>query len=278
MKRVALAAAVLACVTGASAAISSGEAARLTEAASVVRDMRTSIPADYWTRTQCIVVIPNLKKAAFFVGGEYGKGVMSCRAGDEWSAPLFMQLAKGSWGFQAGAQQVDLVLLVMNESGVQKLLQNKVTLGVDAAVAAGPVGRQAAAATDAQLKAEIISYSRAEGLFAGVDLSGGLLRPDEDAKPQRSCRRLEACHSPPRKGAGALGRNRRSPSRRPHRLPARTVASFARALSPFSSRSIGCWRNRRAPRSPRLERLGRIRRGSLSIASGSCKSASSWTT
>jgi lipid-binding SYLF domain-containing protein len=142
-------------------------------------------------------VIPELKKAAFILGGEYGKGMMSCRSGDRWSAPLFMQLAKGSWGFQAGAQQVDLVLLIMNESGVQKLLQDKVTLGADASIAAGPVGRQGSVATDAQLKAEIVSYSRAQGLFAGIDLSGGVLRPDEDANkdaygPGASPRRILA--------------------------------------------------------------------------------------
>jgi len=181
MKSLTLAAVVLAMTTNADAAITSAEAMRLTEGAAVVRDIQTRIPAEYWNRAQCVAVIPNLKKAALIVGGEYGKGEMSCRAGDQWSAPLFMQLARGSWGFQAGAQQVDLVLLVMNESGIQKLLQDKVSLGVDASVAAGPIGRQAAAATDAQLKAEILSYSRAEGLFAGLDLSGGVLRPDEDA-------------------------------------------------------------------------------------------------
>src|SRR5205823_12827332 len=98
-----------------------------------------------------------------------------------WSAPVFIQLAKGSWGFQAGAEQVDLVLLVMNESGVQKLLQNKVTLGADASVAAGPLGRHGSVGTDAALSAEILAYSRAKGLFAGINVSGGVLRPDEDA-------------------------------------------------------------------------------------------------
>src|SRR5207247_503878 len=122
-----------------------------------------------------------LKKAAFIIGGEYGKGVMSCRTEEAWGAPMFMQLAKGSWGFQAGAEQVDVVLLVMNEQGVQKLLQNKVNLGADASVAAGPIGRQGHVGTDAALTAEIISYSRAQGLFAGIDLSGGVLRPEEDA-------------------------------------------------------------------------------------------------
>src|SRR6185436_6170153 len=118
---------------------------------------------------------------AFIVGGEYGRGVMSCRAGDQWSAPVFMQLAKGSWGFQAGAEQADLVLLVMNESGVQKLLKNKVNLGADASVAAGPVGRRGGVSTDAAITAEIVSYSRSKGLFAGIDVSGGVLRPDTDA-------------------------------------------------------------------------------------------------
>lgn len=181
MRRLAFAAAVLACATSASAAITPAEAARLRAGAAAVRDLEAMIPADYWNHAQCVVVIPEVKKAAFIFGGEYGRGMMSCRVGDRWSAPLFMQLAKGSWGFQVGAQQVDLVLLVMNESGVQKLLQNKMTLGIDAAVAAGPIGRQASAGTDVQLKAEILSYSRAAGLFAGVDLSGGVLRPDEDA-------------------------------------------------------------------------------------------------
>jgi lipid-binding SYLF domain-containing protein len=126
-------------------------------------------------------VIPDLKKAAFIIGGEFGKGVMSCRAGETWSAPVFLELAKGSWGFQAGAEEVDVVMLVMNESGVQKLLKNKVALGADASIAAGPVGRQGQVATDATLSAEILAYSRAKGLFAGINLSGGVVRPDESA-------------------------------------------------------------------------------------------------
>ena len=106
---------------------------------------------------------------------------MSCRSGEGWSAPVFMQLAKGSWGFQAGAEQVDLLLLVTNDAGAQKLLQNKVTLGADASVAAGPLGRHGSVGTDAAFTAEILAYSRAKGLFAGINLSGGVLRPDEDA-------------------------------------------------------------------------------------------------
>ncbi len=174
-------AAVLATAAGAHAAIGASETARLESAARVVQDIHATIPDEYWSKARCVAVVPDLKKAAFIIGGEYGKGVMSCRAGDRWSAPVFMQLAKGSWGFQAGAEQVDVVLLVMNEQGVQKLLQNKVTLGADASIAAGPIGRQGHFGTDAALTAEILSYSRAKGLFAGIDLSGGVLRPDADA-------------------------------------------------------------------------------------------------
>jgi SH3 domain-containing YSC84-like protein 1 len=157
------------------------EASRLMLAATAVREIRNEIPEEYWNRARCVLVVPELKKAAFILGGEYGKGVMSCRAGEQWSAPVFMQLAKGSWGFQAGVEQADLVLLVMNESGVQKLLKNKVNLGADASVAAGPMGRRGGVSTDAVVTAEILSYSRSKGLFAGIDLSGGVLRPDEDA-------------------------------------------------------------------------------------------------
>jgi lipid-binding SYLF domain-containing protein len=121
-----------------------------------------------------------MKKAAFIFGGEYGKGLMSCRRAGGWSAPVFMRVEKGSWGLQIGAQEIDLVLLVMNDGGVQKLLNNKVTLGAEASVAAGPVGRDARAATDGQLNAEILSYSRTQGLFAGVNLSGGVVAADED--------------------------------------------------------------------------------------------------
>jgi lipid-binding SYLF domain-containing protein len=157
------------------------EAGRLTAAAAALQEVRSEIPAEYWTRARCALVIPDLKKAAFISAGEYGKGVMSCRGGDQWSAPVFMQMAKGSWGFQAGVEQADLILLVMNESGVQKLLKNRVNLGADAAVAAGPLVRTGGATTGAVATAEILSYSRSKGLFAGIDLSGGVLRPDDEA-------------------------------------------------------------------------------------------------
>jgi lipid-binding SYLF domain-containing protein len=138
------------------------------------------IPQELWEKADCVVVIPSLKKGAFIVGGEFGEGLMSCRRGSTWSAPVFMDLEKGSWGLQIGAQAIDLVLLVMNKEGMEKLLNNKVSLGAEASVAAGPVGRDARAGTDAQLKAEILSYSRSKGLFAGIDISGGVLKPDKD--------------------------------------------------------------------------------------------------
>ena len=124
-----------------------------------------------------------LKKAAFVVGGEYGKGLMSCRHNGEWTAPVFMQVGKGSWGLQIGAQSIDLVLLVMNENGMEKMLRNKVSLGAEASIAGGPVGRDARAATDAQLKAEILSYSRTQGLFAGINLSGGVVQGRRGRQP-----------------------------------------------------------------------------------------------
>ena len=166
------------------AAITKDEVKRLNEAGTVLSELRHSpdkgIPEELWGKAQCVIVIPSMKKAAFVVGGEYGSGVMSCRT-NGWSAPIFMQIAKGSWGLQIGAQETDLVLLVMNRRGLDKLLQDKVALGADASVAAGPVGRNGSAATDAQLHAEMLSYSRSQGVFAGVDLSGGLLRPDQDS-------------------------------------------------------------------------------------------------
>jgi lipid-binding SYLF domain-containing protein len=165
---------------GASGIAKSSESS-LTEAAQVIQDMRTSIPDSIINRAQCVAAFPKLTKAAFIVGGEHGKGVMSCRTEATWSAPVFLEITKGSFGFQAGVSEVSLVLLVMNEAGAQKLLSNKVNLGADASIAAGPVGRQGAVATDASMTAEILSYSHAKGIFAGIDLSGGSLQPDREA-------------------------------------------------------------------------------------------------
>jgi lipid-binding SYLF domain-containing protein len=185
MKIAAICCAICLASASAFADLSKEETKRLNESAAILSELRGTpdkgIPEDLWTKAQCAIVIPSLKKAAFVFGGEYGAGVMSCRRGQTWSTPVFMQLEKGSWGFQIGAEQIDLVLLVMNERGVDKLLGDKVSLGADASVAAGPVGRSANAATDAQMKAEMLSYSRSQGLFAGVDVSGGVLKPDKES-------------------------------------------------------------------------------------------------
>ena len=176
--------AILGASLTASADVSDKLKERVEESATVLTEIHSApdkdIPKELWDRATCVIVIPSVKKAAFVFGGEYGKGLMSCRKAGGWSAPVFMELQKGSWGLQIGAQSIDLVLLVSNERGMKKLLGNKVTLGAEASVAAGPVGRDARAATDAQMNAEILSYSRAQGLFAGINLSGGVLKPDSD--------------------------------------------------------------------------------------------------
>jgi lipid-binding SYLF domain-containing protein len=170
---------------GARAQVTNQQSDRIRASAEALADVRgepdKDIPRDLWDKAQCVVVVPGLKKAAFGFGAEYGKGMMSCRTNGAFGAPVFMELEKGSWGFQIGGESIDLVLLVMNPSGMRKMLSDKTTLGADVSVAAGPVGRNAAASTDAKMNAEVLSYSRAQGLFAGIDVSGGVLRPDVDA-------------------------------------------------------------------------------------------------
>ena len=147
-----------------------------------ILDVPDSIPQALLDKADCVVVFPSVLKAAFIVGGSYGRGAMSCRQGQDfrgpWGAPTMMALEGGSFGFQIGGQATDFVLLVMNESGASGILASKVKLGADASIAAGPVGRDASADTDATLRAEILSYSRARGLFAGVSLEGSTIRPD----------------------------------------------------------------------------------------------------
>ena len=171
---------VLAATATAAAAPAKSEVKRVADAARVITELRSapdsSIPQSIWDRAHCVLVMPDVKKAAFLVGGEFGEGVVSCRTANGWTAPVFMVLVKGSFGAQFGAESTDLVLLIMNKSGMERLLQDAVTLGADASVAAGPVGRSGTAATNAQLTAEMLSYSRSRGLFAGIDLSGGVLR------------------------------------------------------------------------------------------------------
>jgi lipid-binding SYLF domain-containing protein len=158
---------------------------RLDAAADVITDIMASpdkgIPQDLLDKSECVVIIPGLKKGAFIVGAKYGKGFFSCRRpGGGWSAPAAVKVEGGSFGFQIGGSETDVVLLVMNQGGVKKLLSSKFTVGADASAAAGPVGRTSSAATDAQMHAEILTYSRARGLFAGVSLEGATLRPDEE--------------------------------------------------------------------------------------------------
>lgn len=159
---------------------------RIDESAVVLKEilgMPEGIPKDLLDKSVCVVVYPSVKKAAFIVGGSYGRGVVTCRSGKEfggpWSAPAMFALEGGSFGFQIGAQATDFVLLIMNDSGANSIMSSKVKLGADASAAAGPVGRNATAETDVVMKAEILSYSRAKGLFAGISLEGSTLRSDD---------------------------------------------------------------------------------------------------
>jgi lipid-binding SYLF domain-containing protein len=159
---------------------------RLGEAASVFSEIMATpdkgIPQDLLERAYCIVIVPSVKTGAFIVGAKYGKGFLSCRTGSGrgWSAPAAVRIEGGSVGFQIGASETDLVMLVKSERGSEKLLQSKFTLGAEASVAAGPVGRTATAQTDAQMQAEILSWSRSQGVFAGIALEGATLREDLD--------------------------------------------------------------------------------------------------
>jgi lipid-binding SYLF domain-containing protein len=150
-----------------------------------IMDIPDDIPQDLIDKADCIIVYPSVLKGAFIFGGSYGRGAMTCRSGEKfngpWSAPTMMALEGGSFGFQIGGQATDFVLLVMNERGAKAILSSKVKLGADASAAAGPKGRSAEASTDVTMRAEILSYSRARGLFAGVSLSGSTVRPDNRA-------------------------------------------------------------------------------------------------
>jgi len=158
---------------------------RLDEAAEVVRDLLRmpdkGIPADLFAKADCVIVVPSLKKAAFGIGGEFGRGFAACRVNDAWSAPAGIRVEGGSFGFQIGASATDVVMLVMSRRGMQKLLSSRFTLGGDASVAAGPLGRSAEAKTDALMTAEILGWSRSRGIYAGVSLEGSTLREDADA-------------------------------------------------------------------------------------------------
>ena len=159
---------------------------RLNASADALTDMMRAsdngIPQDLIDKAHCVVVLPGMKKAGFIFGAEYGRGFAVCRrhGGSGWSAPAALRSEGGSFGFQIGASDTDVVLLVMNDGGMKHLLSDKFSLGGDASVAAGPIGRDASARTDAELQAEMLSYSRSHGLFAGISLTGATLRPDGD--------------------------------------------------------------------------------------------------
>jgi SH3 domain-containing YSC84-like protein 1 len=159
-------------------------AERLTAASQVISQIMATpdkaIPGGILAGASCVVVIPSYKKGAFVVGAQYGQGVATCRTPRGWSAPVCVQLAGGSFGFQIGGQATDLVLIAMNQQGLQDMLKNKFKLGADAAASAGPVGRNAQAGTDWKLNAEFLSYSRSKGLFAGINLDGTVLSQNQD--------------------------------------------------------------------------------------------------
>jgi lipid-binding SYLF domain-containing protein len=170
---------------------------RLSEAATVFSEIMAApdkgIPQDMLGNAHCIVIVPGLKTAAFVIGGKYGKGYVSCRnkSGHGWSAPGTVRIEGGSVGFQIGGSETDLIMLVMSERGADKLLSSKFTLGAEGSVAAGPVGRTATAQTDAQMHAEILSWSRSQGLFAGLALEGATLRQDLDDNAALYGKKLE---------------------------------------------------------------------------------------
>jgi len=175
------------------------EADRLENCGMVLKeilDIPDDIPQDLLDKSECVVIYPSVLKAAFVIGGSYGRGAMTCRTGEHytgpWSAPTMMALEGGSVGFQIGGQATDFVLLVMNGRGAHSILSNKVKLGADASVAAGPKGRTASADTDVSLRAEVLSYSRSRGLFAGISLEGSTIRPDRDANERVYGKKLEA--------------------------------------------------------------------------------------
>src|ERR1700747_2641857 len=192
MKKYVVAAACLTLISGAVYARKlNKEQKRLEEGGVVMQEVLNvpdNIPKELLEKAECVIVIPSVKKLAFGVGADYGRGAMICRTGEHfrgpWGAPAMYALEGGSVGFQIGGEATDLILLVMNDRGMESILSSKVKLGADASIAGGPKGRDASADTDAWMRAEILSYSRSRGVFAGLSLEGSTLRPDDDASEQ----------------------------------------------------------------------------------------------
>jgi lipid-binding SYLF domain-containing protein len=184
MNKILIALVVLLSTTAALADGRADDIERLQSGATVIKEIMSApdsgVPEEIIDSAKCIAVIPNMLKAAFGVGGAYGKGVASCRTAKGWSAPAFFSLRGGSFGFQIGGEAADIVMLIMNDEGMNNLLQSKFKLGADASVAAGPVGRHADASTDWKLRAQVLTYSRARGVFAGISLNGAILTEHKD--------------------------------------------------------------------------------------------------
>lgn len=192
------------------AAAQKKEQERVANAGTVIKeilDIPDNVPQDVLDKADCVVVLPSVIKFAFGIGASYGRGVMTCRSGKAfhgpWSAPTMMALEGGSFGLQLGGQATDFVLLLMSAKSANSILSSKVKLGGDASAAAGPVGRNASAETDVSLRAEILSYSRARGLFAGISLAGSTLRPDNDANEKLYGKKIAAKDIVLNKGAAA---------------------------------------------------------------------------
>jgi SH3 domain-containing YSC84-like protein 1 len=179
------------------AVIAKDAAQRLEESAAVLSEVMSipdkGIPQDLLDRAHCVVIVPRLKKGAFVVGAQYGRGFLTCRTANSpgWGAPAAVRVEGGSVGFQIGGSEADVVMLVMNKNAVDRLLSSKFTLGAEGEVAAGPVGRTTSAQTDAKMTAEILSWSRSKGLFAGVSLKGATLRPDSDENVELYGKKME---------------------------------------------------------------------------------------
>jgi len=184
MNRILIALVVLLSTTAALAGDRADDIERLQTGATVIKEIMSApdngVPDEIINNSKCIAVIPSMLKAAFGVGGAYGKGVASCRTDKGWSAPAFFSLRGGSFCFQIGGEAADIVMLIMNEEGMNNLLQSKFKLGADASVAAGPVGRHADASTDWKMRAQVLTYSRARGVFAGISLNGAVLTEHKD--------------------------------------------------------------------------------------------------
>ena len=168
---------------------------RLNESATVITEIMAagdqSIPSDLFAKAACAVVVPGMKKGGFIIAAKYGRGFASCRTASGWSGPSAVAIEGGSFGFQIGGSETDIILLVMNQKGMNRLTSSKFTLGGEASVAAGPVGRDATAQTDATMRAEILSWSRSRGVFAGIALQGATLRPDKDVNQMLYGKELE---------------------------------------------------------------------------------------